>query len=92
MLTFLFYWLIHQYMLYSLQIQFIPSPPMMSSSAILEEVMDGYYRCPNDYLMFPDEEALMFHWQLEHPFNYETYLQADEQVRESWLASLKIQK
>lgn len=54
--------------------------------------MDGYYRCPNDYLMFPDEEALMFHWQLEHPFNYETYLQADEQVRESWLASLKIQK
>lgn len=78
-------------MLYSLQIQFIPSPPLIPSISSFE-VTDGYYRCPNDYLMFPDEEALIFHWQVEHPFSYETYLQADEQVRESWLASLKTQK
>jgi hypothetical protein len=90
MLTFLFYWLIHQYVIHSLYARFVPPPPAIPSDTVLE-VMAGYYRCPDDYLMFPDKEALLFHWQLEHPFNYEAYLQADELMRESWLASLKLQ-
>ena len=78
-------------MLYCFRTQFAPPPPAIPSD-IAVEVLAGSYRCPNDYLVFPDKEALLFHWQLEHPFNYEAYLQAEELVREDWLVSLKLQK
>jgi len=90
MLTFLFYWLIHQYVLYCLHTQFVPPSPIIPSDTVVE-VMAGSYRCPNDYLLFPDEEALLIHWQIEHPFVYKAYQQTEESVREAWLASLKVQ-
>ena len=91
MLTFLFYWLIHQYAVYCLQAQFVTPPPAIPSNTALE-VVAGSYRCSDDYLIFPDKEALLFHWQIEHPFTYEAYLKAEEPAREFWLESLKIQK
>ena len=78
-------------MLFCLQAQFVPPLPAIPKDTV-SEISAGFFRCPNDYLLFPDKEALLFHWQLEHPFNYEAYLQTEELAREAWLASLKLQK
>lgn len=90
MLSFLLYWLIHQYVLYTLHQPFLPAQTNPVPVPVSETII-GYYRCPNDYQIFPDEEALLIHWQIDHPFQYGDKL-SEISFQQDWLETLKIQR
>jgi|GEM_PF-2793841 len=88
MFTFILYWLLHQYVLFCFQHPGLPVqayPP----DYLKTETRIGTYQCPGDYLRFPDQESLLIHWQVDHPYYFETYQKLDEAYREKWMQSLQ---
>jgi len=63
------------------------SLPVRVTETIQERLV---YQCPEDYLKFPDDETLLFHWRCEHPYLAEAVTGLENQEQKEWIDQFKI--
>lgn len=50
------------------------------------------YQCPEDYLKFPDDEALLFHCRCDHPYLAESVSGLENQKQKDWIDQFRIRQ